>query len=309
MPFIRMEAEVYYKFNLTNMLLRLRRSIWDGDYYQDLILSDASLCCSNYPFPSAQVSTCCDHSKGILEFKHRFLWMSSPSPVFVSWHWVEAFFPSRDRGWFYVPTDCPEWYVLETSRVLKGPSLSVFSYYSHWVFENSFRHLIFTIVRSKFAVSTAVQFLRVATNYVFLSFLVVDRARPMKPLLSALLLSFISLLDCMLIKEKVFLYAYNLVAGIIAWETIKTGSRSSVSPSHATQRLHYDFARGAVSFFPSPWNIRATVRGVQHQAELVVLSPVPWQRLPPTWAFAPAAAFAFLSKRFPEVTTPPSHSP
>lgn len=109
MSFICMEEEADYDFRLTCTLLRLRRSSSDYEILQDLILPHVNLCCSNNHFPSAWISTRCDHFRGYLDSGHRFRGRTLPLSVFVLWRCVVACFTlNRDCGQFYVPIDCPE---------------------------------------------------------------------------------------------------------------------------------------------------------------------------------------------------------
>lgn len=124
--------------------------------------------------------------------------------------------PSQDRGEIFILFDCSEWCGLETFRALHVPTLLVLFHYFNWVFVCSFRQLIFTVVRSYFAVSAAVQLLRDATDGVFGSFPTNDCLRPEKLLLVALHPSAISLNDFIEIKERAYDYSYDLAAVIMA---------------------------------------------------------------------------------------------
>lgn len=150
------------------------------------------------------------------------------------------------------------------------------------MFEGSFRHLVLTVAQSVFAVSAAAQLLRVATKDLFGSFCVKDRAHPEKPLLAALRPIVISLINFLDTREMVHDHPYDSRAIIMARETTKTIKWAVFSPFLAAEWLSYDFARGKVLVFPTPGNIRVTVRGVQRQIELPVPSSVPWQPPPPT---------------------------
>lgn len=75
--------------------------------------------------------------------------------------------------------------------------------------EYRFRHLNFTVAQSDFAVSADIQFLRVDTNGAFSSFRVDDHVQLRKPLLVALRLSVVSLIDIMDINEIVYDHAYD----------------------------------------------------------------------------------------------------
>lgn len=57
----------------------------------------------------------------------------------------------------------------------------VLSSYIDLVIEGNFRHLVFTIAQSEFAVGPAIQFLRIATASLFASFPLEDRVRVGKP--------------------------------------------------------------------------------------------------------------------------------
>lgn len=111
----------------------------------------------------------------------------------------------------------------------------VLSYNSNWLFEGSFRHPIFTVVQSKFAVSAVNKFLRVATDGVFGSFRVDDRVWPRKFLLAALRPSVISLIDFMNIKRMVCGHAYNLAAIIVTWKLMKAANWAAASPFPVSQ--------------------------------------------------------------------------
>lgn len=169
------------------MLLRLRHSILDGDILQDLILLHLDLCCFDYHFLLAWFPARCDPFRESLDFEHRFREKTPFLPIFVLWRCDEAYYIcSRDRGQFYVPVDCPAWNGLETKLCVTCKDSPVLSYYSNWVFEGRFRHLIFTVTRSELTVGAAVHFLRVAADDVFGFFRADVRARPGKPLLVAL---------------------------------------------------------------------------------------------------------------------------
>lgn len=92
-------------------------------------------------------------------------------PTFVSWQCVETYSVlTQDHGRFYFPVDCHEWRGLETHCALHVPTSPVFSYFSSWVFERSFLHLVFTVARSTLAVSVVVQLLQVTTDKLLGSF-------------------------------------------------------------------------------------------------------------------------------------------
>lgn len=149
-------------------------------------------------WPSPQ----CGHFGEAMNFEHRFRESTFPLPIFVPWHCVEAYpIISQNRRRFHGLVDCSERCRLETHRVMHVPTPPEFSYYVDWLFAGSFRHLIFTVVRSKFATNTAVQVLLVATKGVFGSFCIDDRVRLRWPFLVALRLSVISHIDFMDIKK------------------------------------------------------------------------------------------------------------
>lgn len=106
----------------------------------------------------------------------------------------------------------------------------------------------------------------------------------------------------------VYDHAYDLKAVIIAWKILKAVYWAAVLPFSAAKWICYDFSREKVSSFSIPGNICVTVRGIQHQVGLPVLTLVSWQRPPPTLASGCAAASVFLSNRFLVGTTPPTHS-
>lgn len=136
MPFIWIEEEADYKFRLICRLKRLRRSILDGDNSRNLVLHHVDLCCFDYPFTSVWLTTRCGHYMESLRFEHRFRERIPPLPIFVSRLCVESYhIPNQNRGHFYVPVDCPEWFGLVTDRALHVPTLPVFYYYSNWVFK------------------------------------------------------------------------------------------------------------------------------------------------------------------------------
>lgn len=59
---------------------------------------------------------------------------------------------------------------------------------------------------------------------------------------------------------------------------MKAVNWAAMLPFLAAQWLHYDFARQEVPLLLTPGNIRDTMRGVQHQEELPVLTSVPCRR-------------------------------
>lgn len=91
------------------------------------------------------------------------------------------------------------------------PTPPVF-YYSDWIFQESFRKLIFTLARSEFAVYTAVQFLRVATDGVVNTFRIEDRVEGGKSLLIGWRPAVTARIDYLDIKEMVYDYSYDLAA-------------------------------------------------------------------------------------------------
>lgn len=97
--------------------------------------------------------------------EHRFREKATSYSIFVPWHCVVAVLLfARDRAHVYVLVDFPERCDLETHCAVLVQSFSVFAYYCVWLFEGQFWALNFTIARSKFAVSVALQFLQTATK-------------------------------------------------------------------------------------------------------------------------------------------------
>lgn len=112
--------------------------------------------------------------------------------------------------------DFPEWGSLETHRALLLPTSSIFAYYFDQVFQDRFRPLIFSIFKSEFATSAALQFIRTATGVVLSTYLVDDHVQIGKPLLVALRPSVVLPIEFMDIKELVLDHSYDLAAFIMA---------------------------------------------------------------------------------------------
>lgn len=215
MRLTRIKVETDFEFLLTSMLLHLRPSILNGDKSQDFVRPHVNLCCFDYLLLTTWFLTRCKHFRESSDFRHKFKERTNASPIVVPWHCVDAYLiPSRNRRRLYVNIDCPEWRGLESHRALHVPATPVFSYYSKWVFVESFGHLIVTVAQSKFTKSTAIMFSWVATEGVFGSFCINDSVCIGKPLLVALRLSVILLIDFMDIKEVVYDHLYNLGAVI-----------------------------------------------------------------------------------------------
>lgn len=145
------------------------------------------------------------------------------------------------------------------------------------MFEGHFPHPVFTFSRSEFAVSAAVQFLRVATDDLFGSFHLDDRVHPEKPLLVALHPVIVLLIDFVDIREIVYHDSYDLADVFMARETMKAVSLAAESPFPASQWLCYEIAREGVSLFPAPGNNYLTVRRARDQLEWPVLTSIPWR--------------------------------
>lgn len=63
-------SRLWIRFSL--FVAMIRRSILDGKNLQNIILPHVKLCCIDYQFSSAWLSTRCDHFLDSLKFEHRF---------------------------------------------------------------------------------------------------------------------------------------------------------------------------------------------------------------------------------------------
>lgn len=99
--------------------------------------------------------------------------------------------------------NCPEWLGLAEHCGLHVPTPPIFFVRPNWVFESSFSHPTFTVARIEFAVSTFIQFLRVATDDVFGSFCLYEIVQLEKHVWLRLCLSVILLIEFMSIKKIV----------------------------------------------------------------------------------------------------------
>lgn len=52
-PFVQMEEEVNYEYHLSAMIGRHRRSLWDGELYQENLCPSVRFCCIYFPFCTA----------------------------------------------------------------------------------------------------------------------------------------------------------------------------------------------------------------------------------------------------------------
>lgn len=216
MPLVPMSENIFYKRRLTRMLRHIPGAILDGNLLQDSVLPDIDLCYFDYTFPSAWFTHRCAHFQDPLHFEHRFRKRISPAPLFVPWHFVEAYVvPICQRSRFYFPADCPDWWNMETHRALLVPTPPVFSYYSSWAFEGDFCRLIFSVAMIEFAVSAALQFLLVASEGVTTAFGLDNRVIPGKTLLVALRTKSISLIDPFDLREVIYDSHYYLGAAMM----------------------------------------------------------------------------------------------
>lgn len=108
--------------------------------------------------------------------------------------------------------------------------------------DEDFCRLVSTVAKRKFAVSTVLQFLRVASDGVTTPFRVGGRVVPGMPLLVALRPELVALIDSLDIREIVYNPPYDLATDLMAWGTMKSVNRVSVSIVPVAQ-LPDNFAR------------------------------------------------------------------
>lgn len=175
MSLVRMLEDSAYEFCLTRILRRLLRAILKKKNAQNLIFFLVDLSCFEYPFPTAQFCTRCNHFQDSMDFEHNNKKRNSFSPVFVPCHCVVAFIIFiRDCACYYVLVDCPERRCLKTHRAFVVPTPLIFAYYSKRVFKDRFHLFIFTTTMSELASSAALQLLRIATEGVLGNYCVYD---------------------------------------------------------------------------------------------------------------------------------------
>lgn len=296
-PFVCRQEESWYEFRLARMLWPLWRSILGGDTAQNLIVLHVDLCYFKIPFSTALFSPRCDHVQDSLNFEHRFRGETTLSTIFVPWPGVEPFFISiRDLACFYVSVNCPMWHGLELHLVLLVPASPFFAYYSNYAFENRLESLIFTIARSEIASSAALLFLQTAMERVLSTCSVSSRVQVKKLLLASLRLSVVRVINFMDIKKMVYDHPHDLVAVIVAWDTMKTVALSAISSFPAARWFPYGIVWGEASYSHC-WKHLCPRSWVSASSRLARCHWIPYCRATPTWDSDQAQAIAFLNEK------------
>lgn len=182
----------------------------------------------------------------------------------------------------------------------------LFAYYFDWVFECRFQSLIFTIAKSKFAFSAALQLLWTTAEGAPRTYCVDDRVQIGKSVLVASRLSVIHLIDFLNVKGIVYEHSHDLAAVIMACKMMKAVEWSVVLPFSRAQWSTYDFVRGDVSLFPTAGNSCLTVHGAQYCVALPVVTAIPWRRTPPFWKKARVQGIFFFERYFFRIPSPSS---